>query len=68
LVVSIVGLFVCGIVTGIVALVLANQAHQKIVTSGGQLAGEGMVTAARIIAIISIVLSAVGIVFLIASS
>lgn len=67
-VVSIVGLFICGVVTGIVALVLANNAQQKIAASGGQLTGSGFVTAARIIAIVSIVLSALGIVFLIAAS
>ena len=67
-VVALVGLFVCGVVTGIVALVLANNAQQKITASGGRLTGAGFVTAARIIAIISIVFSVLGIVFLIAAS
>ena len=67
-VVSLVGLFVCGVITGIVALVLANNAQQKIAASGGRLTGSGFVTAARVIAIISIVFSVLGIVFLIAAS
>lgn len=67
-VVALVGLFVCGVVTGIVALVLANNAQQKITASGGRLTGSGFVTAARVIAIISIVLSVLGIVLLIAAS
>ena len=54
------GLFVCGILTGVVALVLANQATQKINASGGRLTGTGLVKAARIIAIIAIVLSILG--------
>ena len=57
LVCAIVGLFVCGIVLGIVALVLANTAQKRIDASGGQLQGDGLVTAARIIGVISIVAS-----------
>ncbi len=68
LVVSIVGLFVCGVISGVIALVLANQAQQKIVASGGRLTGEGMVKAARIIAVVSIVLSVLGFALLISSS
>jgi hypothetical protein len=67
-VVAIVGLFVCGIITGIVALVLANQAAQKIDASGGRLTGKGLVTAARVIAVIAIVLSVLALVVLAASS
>jgi hypothetical protein len=67
-VVAIVGLFVCGIITGIVALVLANQADQKIKAAGGRLTGQGLVTAARVIAVIAIVLSILGLAVLIASS
>ncbi len=67
-VVALVGLVVCGVVTGIIALVLANNAQKKIAASGGRLTGSGFVTAARIIAIISIVFSVLGIVFLITAS
>lgn len=67
-VVSLVGVFVCGVVIGPVALVLANNAQQKIVASGGGLTGSGLVTAARVIAIISIVFSILIIVVRIAAS
>jgi len=66
-VVALVGLFVCGVITGIVALVLANQAQQKIHASGGRLTGSGLVTAARVIAVISIVLSVLGLLLIIAN-
>jgi uncharacterized membrane protein YjgN (DUF898 family) len=59
LVVAIVGVFVCGVFAGIVALVLASQAQQKIHASNGRLTGSGMVTAARVIAIVAIVLNLV---------
>ena len=62
------GLFVCGIVIGAVALVLANQATQKISASGGRLTGTGLVKAARVIAIIAIVINVLGLVYLVASS
>ena len=58
----------CGVIIGIVALVLANQAQQKIAVSGGQLTGTGMVTAARVIAIIAIVLSVLGLAILVAAN
>jgi hypothetical protein len=67
-VVAIVGLFVCGVITGIVALVLANQASQKINASGGRLTGSGLVTAARVIAIISIVLSVLGLLLIVTTN
>ena len=62
------GVFVCGVVTGIVALVLASQAQQKITASNGQLTGAGMVTAARVIAIIAIALNLIVIVVFIGTS
>jgi purine-cytosine permease-like protein len=63
-VVALVGIFLCGVVTGIIALVMANNAKQKIDASNGQLTGTGFVTAARVIAIVSIVLSILSIVIL----
>ncbi len=54
LVVAIVGVFVCGVLAGIVALVLASQAQQRIAASNGRLTGAGMVTAARVVAIVAI--------------
>lgn len=68
LVLSIVALFICGIVSGIVALVLANNAKQKILGSGGRLTGLGLVTAARIIAIVAMVLNVIGLVFIITTT
>jgi hypothetical protein len=68
LVVSIVALFVCGLIIGPVALVLATQAQKKIVESHGALTGLGMVKAARIIGIIATVLSVVGIIFIVSTS
>jgi putative exporter of polyketide antibiotics len=57
LVVAIVGVFVCGVFAGIVALVLASQAQRKIAASGGRLTGTGMVTAARVVAVVAIALN-----------
>src|SRR5688572_16588389 len=60
LIVAIVGLFICGPIAGIIALVLAGQAKTEIAQSGGRITGEGQVKAARIIAIIEIVLGVLG--------
>jgi hypothetical protein len=59
LVIAIVGFFVCAPVGAIVALVLANSAKQRIEASGGRLAGLEQARAARIIAIIELVLTAI---------
>jgi hypothetical protein len=59
LVIAIVGFFVCPPVGAIVALVLANSARQRIEASGGRLSGLEQARAARIIAIIELVLTAI---------
>jgi hypothetical protein len=59
LVIAIVGFFVCAPVGAIVALVLANNAKQRIEASGGRLTGLEQARAARIIAIIELVLTAI---------
>jgi hypothetical protein len=59
LVVAIAGFFVCAPVGAIVALVLANSAKQRIEASGGRLSGLEQARAARIIAIIELVLTAI---------
>ena len=64
LVVAIVGLFVCAPVGAIVALVLASNAKQRIEASGGRLSGLEQARAARVIAIIELVLTAVVVVVL----
>lgn len=51
------GWIICPVVAHILALVLANQSLAAIRTSGGWLTGEGMATAARVIAIIGLVLT-----------
>jgi hypothetical protein len=59
LVIAIAGFFVCPPVGAIVALVLANSATQRIEASGGRLSGLEQARAARIIAIIELVLTAI---------
>jgi hypothetical protein len=59
LVIAIVGFFVCPPVGAIVALVMANSAKQRIEASGGRLSGLEQARAARIIAIIELVLTAI---------
>jgi hypothetical protein len=59
LVIAIVGFFICAPVGAIVALVLANNAEKRIEASGGRLTGLDQAKAARIIAIIELVLSAI---------
>jgi hypothetical protein len=64
-VLAIASFVVCPLVPAIVALVLAHTAQQKIDASGGRLTGDGLNTAARIIAWIHIGLIALVIVILI---
>ncbi|HEV8423845.1 MAG TPA: hypothetical protein VGS14_01470 [Actinomycetes bacterium] len=59
LVIAIVGFFICAPVGAIVALVLANNAEKRIEASGGRLTGLDQAKAARIIAIIELVLTAI---------
>jgi hypothetical protein len=56
LVIAIAGFFICPPVGAIVALVLANNARQRIEASGGRLSGLEQARAARIIAIIELAL------------
>lgn len=55
LVCGIASLLFCGLVLGIVAVVLAGNAQSRIAASGGRLGGEGMATVGRILGIIGIV-------------
>jgi hypothetical protein len=59
LVIAIAGFFICPPVGAVVALVLANSARQRIEASGGRLSGLEQARAARIIAIIQLVLTAI---------
>jgi hypothetical protein len=64
-VLAIASFVVCPLVPAIVALVLAHTSQQKIDASGGRLTGEGLNTAARIIAWIHLGLVALVIVILV---
>jgi hypothetical protein len=66
LVSAIVSFVVCPFVPAVVAIILAGQSKRAIEASGGRLGGEGMVTAARIIAWINIALSIVAFLAIIA--
>jgi hypothetical protein len=61
LVIAVVGFFICPPVGAIVALVLANSAQKRIEESGGRLTGIEQARAARIIAIIELVLTGIAI-------
>jgi hypothetical protein len=63
LVAAIVSWVICPIVPAVVALVYAGRAQQAITASGGALGGQSMVTGARVIAGIHLVLAAVFLVF-----
>ena len=66
LVIAIVGFVTClWPVAGIVALILANSATKRIEESGGRLSGLEQARWARIIAIVELALTAVGVVLLI---
>ena len=52
---------VCPLIPAIVALVLCGSARKEIANSGGTVGGEGLISAARIIAWINIGLAVLGI-------
>jgi len=62
MIVGILSLICCGIVTGIVAIVLSQQAKREIAASGGMQTGAGQAQAGFILGIIGIALSVVGII------
>ena len=59
LVIAVVGFFVCAPVGAVVALVMAGSAQKRIEASGGRLTGLELAKAARIIAIIELVLTGI---------
>jgi hypothetical protein len=63
LVIAIAGFFICAPVGAIVAWVLANSAEKKIQASGGRLTGLDQARAARIIAIVELVLTGLVLLF-----
>ena len=60
LVCSIAGFLICPVILHVAGLVLANQSLAAITASQGQLGGEGMAKAARILSIVGLVLAALG--------
>lgn len=62
LVLAVLSWAVCPLVPAIVALVFANMATKEIAASGGQLEGQGLTTAAKIVAWINIGLWGAGLV------
>lgn len=61
LVTAVGGYFLCPIILHIVAWVLANQSLATIRSSGGRIGGEGVASAARVLAIVGLVLYGVAI-------
>jgi hypothetical protein len=59
LVIAIVGFFICAPVGAVVALILAGSAEKRIEASGGRLTGLDQARAARIIAIVELVLTGI---------
>jgi hypothetical protein len=64
---GIVSLLCCGIIVGVVAIVLSMQAKKEIEASGGSQSGAGMAQAGLITGIIGVVLSVVWIPFFFSS-
>jgi Domain of unknown function (DUF4190) len=62
LVLGILSLFCCGVVTGVIAIVLGRMAQNEIAASGGYQGGAGMAKAGFVLGIIGAVLSVLGLV------
>jgi len=60
MILGIVSLFCCGVITGIVAIVLAQQAKKEIAASGGMQTGAGQAQAGFVLGIIGVALTVVG--------
>jgi hypothetical protein len=66
LVCGIVGLLLCGVVLGPVAIYLGTQAKKEIRSSNGQLKGEGLATAGIVMGVIAVIGFIISIVYLFA--
>lgn len=62
MVLGIVSLFCCGVITGVVAVVLAQQAKREIAASGGMQRGAGQAQAGFVLGIIGIALTVIGLI------
>ncbi len=63
LVLGILSLVLCGLFTGIPAMIVGRNAKREIAESGGRLSGEGVANAGIITGLIGTILSALGLVF-----
>ena len=68
LICGIIGLFLCGVILGPVAIYLGNQAKQEIRGSGGRYTGDGMATAGIVLGIIAVVAFVVGLIYVLANN
>jgi hypothetical protein len=62
MILGIVSLFCCGVITGVVAVVLAQQAKREIAASGGMQRGAGQAQAGFVLGIIGIALTVIGLI------
>lgn len=62
MILGILSLVCCGVITGIVAIVLSQQAKREIAASGGMQTGAGQAQAGFVLGIIGIALSVIGVV------
>jgi hypothetical protein len=62
MILGILSLFCCGVITGTVAIILAQQAKREIAASGGMQSGGGQAQAGFILGIIGIALTVVGLI------
>jgi hypothetical protein len=60
MILGIVSLFCCGVITGVFAIVLAQQAKREIAASGGMQRGAGQAQAGLVLGIIGIALTVLG--------
>ncbi len=63
LILGIASFVVCPVIPAVVALILAASAKKEIRASGGAIEGESLATAGKVLAIINLVLAALGVAF-----
>lgn len=67
MIIGILSLVCCGLVTGIIAIVLSQQAKREIAASGGMQTGAGQAQAGFVLGIIGVALTVLGIVLVAAT-
>jgi hypothetical protein len=68
LVCGIVGLFLCGVVLGPLAIYFGNQAKKEISASGGRYSGDGLATAGIVLGIIAVVVFVISMIYIISTN